>query len=30
VVDGEGRLIGSITASEVLALIEQRQPEPQQ
>jgi osmoprotectant transport system ATP-binding protein len=29
VVDGEGRLIGSITASEVLALIEQRQPEPQ-
>jgi osmoprotectant transport system ATP-binding protein len=29
VVDGAGRLIGSITASEVLALIEQRQPQAQ-
>jgi osmoprotectant transport system ATP-binding protein len=29
VVDGEGRLIGSITASEVLTLIEQRQPQAQ-
>jgi osmoprotectant transport system ATP-binding protein len=29
IVDGDGRLIGSISAGEVLALIEQRQPEPQ-
>ena len=29
IVDGAGRLIGSITASEVLALIEQRQPQAQ-